>query len=47
MHRSNHIRGFVLAIAVAIGILGTALPVAADGHPGPWPSIARPTVHLK
>jgi len=47
MRRSNHLRGLVLAIVVAIGILGTALPVAADGHLGPWPSGARPDVTLQ
>lgn len=31
-------RTFIVALLLTLGVIGSAVPAAADTHPGPWPS---------
>jgi hypothetical protein len=35
--RTGRSRTFVVALLLTLGVIASAVPVAADTHPGPWP----------
>lgn len=36
--RTGRSRTFIVALLLTLGVIASAVPVAADTHPGPWPT---------
>jgi hypothetical protein len=46
--RTSRSRTLIVAVLLTLGVIGSAVPAAADSHGGPWPSAKSLTVrHMR